>query len=341
MVHQIVGTEVMVSLLLTVKNEAVNIETLLDSILNQSRRPDELIITDGGSNDGTIEALLSFAGEQSTKEDGLSITVLQEPGANISQGRNYAFAQSSGEILAITDAGVRLPAKWLEEITSPLLDNHAIDVVSGFFHAAPENAFEAALGAVTLPLPHEIDPNRFLPSSRSIAIRRSAFEAVGGYPEWLDYCEDLILDLRLRAHGARFFFSPTASVAYRPRETLAAYGRQYFRYARGDGKADLWRGRHAIRYFTYWLVSPILLALGITSHLVFGMLLAMGVLIYLGPLYRRLPRILGRVPNLALIDRLQAWLWVGPLRVYGDLAKMIGYPFGWAWRLRTRPPSWR
>jgi hypothetical protein len=27
--------------------------------------------------------------------------------------------------------------------------------------------------------------------------------------------------------------------------------------------------------------------------------------------------------------------------VAGDVAKMIGYPVGWWWRLRHRPPNWR
>ena len=335
------GSDATVSLLLTVKDEAANIVALLDSIVMQSRRPHELIVVDGGSRDGTLDALQTFAAEQSARKGGLSVAVLHTPGANISQGRNAAFAHASCEILAFTDAGVRLPADWLSEITAPLLEDETLDVASGFFYAAPESAFEAALGAATLPLLHEIDADRFLPSSRSIALRRSAFVAVGGYPNWLDYCEDLILDLRLQASGARFRFAPLASVAYRPRESLAAYGRQYFRYARGDGKADLWRRRHVIRYVTYLLIAPILFALGIVIHVGFGALLALGAVAYLGPLYRRLPAVLRRLPDLTLSGRLRAWLWVGPLRMYGDLAKMLGYPVGWFWRWRAQPPNWR
>ena len=76
------------------------------------------------------------------------------PAPTISQGRNAAFAHAGCEILAFTDAGVRLPADWLSEITAPLLEDETLDVASGFFYAAPESAFEAALGAATLPLLH-------------------------------------------------------------------------------------------------------------------------------------------------------------------------------------------
>ena len=52
------------------------------------------------------------------------------------------------------------------------------------------------------PTRDEVDPATFLPSSRSVAFRKAAWAAVGGYPEWLDYCEDLVFDLSLRERGA-------------------------------------------------------------------------------------------------------------------------------------------
>jgi len=36
-----------------------------------------------------------------------------------------------------------------------------------------------------------------------------------------------------------------------------------------------------------------------------------------------------------------AALLVPLIRVLGDLAKMIGYPVGWVWRIRQQPPDWR
>ena len=91
-------------------------------------------------------------------------------------------------------------------------------------------------------------------------IRNAAWEAVGGYPEWLDYCEDVVFDLALRAARLRIAFVPDALVRFRPRGTMRAFWHQYFRYARGDGKAGLWPKRHAIRYLTYGgLISLVLL----------------------------------------------------------------------------------
>ena len=97
---------------------------------------------------------------------------------------------------------------WLERLHSALGDD--VDVVSGFFRPTASTAFERAMGATVLPAVANIAPDNFLPSSRSVAFRKEAWAEVGGYPEWLDYCEDLVFDLNLRDAGRRFVFVPEA-----------------------------------------------------------------------------------------------------------------------------------
>ena len=324
----------MISLIATVLNEGDNIRQLFDSIVAQTRRPDEIVIVDGGSKDDTLAIMRAYADE-------LPLRLFVLAGCNISQGRNRAIAEARGDIIAVTDAGVRLHETWLESISAPLLDDPALNVVGGFFQADPQTAFEAALGATTLPLAEEIAGETFLPSSRSIAIRKSAAEDIGGYPEWLDYCEDLVFDLRLRGRGGPFAFASDALVYFRPRQNLRQFFRQYYLYARGDGKADLWRKRHLIRYLTYFALTPGIFLAGALWHPAFWLLYLVGGAVYLYRPFRRLPIVLRR----ASIASLPVWLFciaLAPLiRVTGDLAKMLGYPVGWRWRLRRRPPDWR
>jgi len=324
-----------ISLIATVLNEADNIARLLDSLLAQTRSPDEVVIVDGGSTDGTQAILRRYQGR-------MNLCIIVEPGCNISQGRNRAIQQASGDVLAITDAGVVLPPDWLEALCAPLLADETRHVSGGFFVADPHSVFEAALGATTLPLVEEIQPESFLPSSRSVAVRRAAALAVGGYPEWLDYCEDLIFDLRLQARYAPFAFVPRAAVHFRPRPSLSAFYKQYRLYARGDGKADLWRKRHAIRYGTYLVGGPGLLALGLLASPWFLLALALGFGLYVSRPYARLPQVMARLPfRPGARHWLAAWAWIPLIRVAGDLAKMHGYPQGWRWRLAHKPPQWR
>ena len=115
------------------------------------------------------------------------------------------------------------------------------------------------MGVTVLPEVRDIDPAKFMPSSRSVAFRREVFEQVGGYPEWLDFCEDLVFDFRLSAAAGPFAFAPEAVVYFRPRRSMRAFLKQYYRYARGDGKANLFFRRHLIRYLTYFVALPVVI----------------------------------------------------------------------------------
>lgn len=324
----------MITLIATVLNEGSSIHRLMQSIQQQIRLPDEIIIVDGGSTDDTVQILREY-------QKHLPLKIQVESGCNISQGRNIALNAAQGDIIAITDAGVRLHPEWLQNITHPLLEKPDLTVVCGFFHADPQTTFETALGAATLPLAPEIDAATFLPSSRSVAVRKSAALQVQGYPEWLDYCEDLIFDLRLKATQPPFVFVPDALVYFQPRHTLAAFFKQYYRYARGDGKADLWRKRHAVRYITYLIVLPVLLWLSAAIHPIFLFVLLAGGVLYLRQPYQRLPALMQTAPDKSPLAWIQIMLWLPVIRIVGDIAKMLGYPVGWRWRLQYRPPVWK
>ncbi|MFQ5612421.1 MAG: glycosyltransferase [Anaerolineae bacterium] len=327
-----------VSVIATVLNEGDALQKLLDSLVAQTRLPDEIVIVDGGSTDNTVEVLQQYAQSKLPM-----LKVMVRPGANISRGRNIAIRAATGEIIASTDAGVRLSRRWLAELIAPFESETPPEVVSGFFLPDPQTTFEVAMGATVLPTLAEIQPDRFLPSSRSVAFRKAAWQAVGGYPEWLDFCEDLIFDFRLKEQAGAFAFAPQAVVYFRPRGSLRAFFKQYYQYARGDGKADLWRKRHAIRYATYLAGVPALLLLGWLINpwwWVLGLVLG-GTGLFYTP-YRRLPALW---QHLSLRQRLLAIGWVPVIRIAGDIAKMAGYPVGWIWRgqrLAHRPElRWR
>jgi glycosyltransferase involved in cell wall biosynthesis len=309
-----------VALIVTVLDEARTIDGLLASIAHQTRVPDEVVIVDGSSRDATWDILASWTAR-------LPLRCIRAPGAGIARGRNLAVAAATSEVIAVTDAGVRLEPDWLARLLSALGDD--VDVVSGFFRADAGTTFEQAMGATVLPTLEDIDADTFLPSSRSVLFRRAAWAAVGGYPEWLDYCEDLVFDLDLKRVGKRFAVAPRAVVWFRPRGSVGAFFRQYYRYARGDGKADLFARRHLIRYGTYAVAAGLVWRRGWPSWL----LLWLGLCAYTRRPYLRLWPHLG---GLAPTQVVYALALVPTIRLVGDVAKMLGYPVGIWWRLRGR-----
>jgi glycosyltransferase involved in cell wall biosynthesis len=322
-----------ITLIVTVLNEARSLPALLDSIAAQTRQPDEVIICDGGSSDNTIELLPA--------EDRFPLRVIERPGSNISQGRNAAIAAASGDVIVSTDSGVRLDPQWLEKLiepftllpASPHFDKQGEVVCAGFFLPDVHTPFEVAMGATVLPQLEDVKPEKFLPSSRSVAFTKAAWKAVGGYPEWLDYCEDLVFDFALLKKYGSFAFAPEAIAHFRPRGSLKSFCKQYYLYARGDGKANLWLKRHLIRYGTY-LVGVPAVALLCAINPWFLLLYMIGAALYLKRPYQRL------IPSLHRLNRsgqLRAIGWVPVIRVAGDIAKMMGYPIGVIWRIRHKP----
>lgn len=315
-----------ISVIMTVLNEGEAMRAVLDSLAAQTRPADEIVICDGGSRDATLNVLREYAAR-------LPLRILEVPGANISQGRNAAIRAASGEIIAVTDAGVRCKPDWLEKLTAPFTISNPPSAIAGFFESDPHNAFEIALGATTLPEAREINPQTYLPSSRSVAFRREVWERVGGYPEWLDFCEDVVFDLNVRREFGPFAFQPAALVRFRPRPSLRAFAKQYYLYARGDGKANLFPRQHAVRYFAYLAAAPLLIYAALT---VSAWLWVLGILA--GLAYVRLPlrRALGKMQTLSWPERLNVLALIPTIRITGDVAKMLGYPAGVSWRLRRK-----
>ncbi len=320
-----------ISVVLTVLNEAATIGPLLASLAAQTVRPREVIVVDGGSRDGTQLHAEWWHGRL-----GVPLRIVDAPGANISRGRNIGIAAATAPLVAVTDAGVTLEPGWLAHLVAPFADA-GVSVVSGWFVPDARTTFETAMGATVLPALADVQPDRFLPSSRSVAFRKEAWERVGGYPEWLDYCEDLVFDLALKEAGAAFAFAPGAVARFRPRSGLRAFWTQYYRYARGDGKAGLWAKRHAIRYGTY-IAALALLVAGRRGR----PLWPLAALAAFGYVRRPLARLRAASGDMPLLQRAYALPLVPVIRVVGDVAKMAGYPVGlrWRWRQHTSRRSW-
>ena len=167
-----------------------------------------------------------------------------------------------------------------------------------------------------------------MPSARSVAFRRDAIDAVGGYPEWLPIGEDMWVNQRWRQLGLDMRFAPEAVVHWPLRPDLRSTWVQYFRYARGDAQAGMYTERHALRFGVYAGLGA---ALG--SRRTWPRLLASaGAVAYAREPVRRAWRRFDR-PR----DRALATAFVPGLMAFTDAAKMAGYVAGLTDRARRRP----
>ncbi|MBC8422540.1 glycosyltransferase [bacterium] len=312
----------MITMVITTYNEAGNIGDLVRDITGQSRVPDELLIVDGGSTDGTVAEINEAAASSSAPS--LKVRVIVEQGANVPEGRNMAIGAASHECVCVTDAGCRLDSEWCERITSPILQGNA-DMVGGFYQPRATSRFQRVLASITT----RPEPGRsFLPSSRSIAFTKSLWERVGGYPEWLRWGEDTLFNETCIESGARYVVAPDAIVGWEVRPNLRAVVKQFFNYARGDGQ----RCMKSAAYAADILIAVVALAI-LAAGRVWGLLIP---IFYAGLILSRHP---SQVPLNDLPAALGLAVVIRTLRAAGFVVGAIDSRCGVAGRDRDEDPG--
>jgi len=240
-----------IALIATVFNEGESVVGWLQALQQQTRQPDEFVIVDGGSTDGTPEMIERvFAG------GGFPPPRVIIEKCNIARGRNLAIQNTTAEILVSTDAGSFPEPDWLEEITRPLLDDLNTDAVGGKTVLIARSSFEQFLVEME---GQPLDDEGYYPSSRNIAMRRKAWECVGGYPEWLTLAgEDALFNYELHAAGVRFACSTRARVRWPIRPTPEAYFKLLYRNAYGAAEAQMFAS-YFLRRLLLTVFPPLLL----------------------------------------------------------------------------------
>lgn len=222
--------------MVTVLNEENTIKRLLDSLINQTFKPSEIIIVDGGSIDGTREEIKKYKG----------IKLLRRSG-NRSVGRNFGVAHAKSSIIAFTDAGCIPDSDWLAELTRPF-STPGVEVVSGYYKGLPNNVFEKCLVPYALVMPDQIR-GEFFPSTRSMAMRKG----VGLFDEKLSHNEDYAFANTLKKGGIEFYFAPKAIVGWLPRKNLKSAAWMFMRFAIGDAQAGILWPRVKLLVLRYYL----------------------------------------------------------------------------------------
>lgn len=244
-----------VSIVVPVRNEEASIRELLDSLLAQTRPPDEIVITDGGSVDATTKIIDEYI------RQGAPVRLIRAGAALPGRGRNLGAAHASHEWLGFTDAGIRLANNWLEALVSRAAADESIDVVYGAWQPVTNTFFKqcAAIAYVPPPSPHNgiVTRPRFIAST---LLRREAWQKVKGFPEDLRSAEDLIFMDRVEDAGYRFVFEPRAQVHWDLRPTLWSTFKRFVVYSRNNIRAGLFRQWQATILVRYGLLAALVIA---------------------------------------------------------------------------------
>jgi len=305
-----------VSVVITVKNDASGVQLALDSLARQTRLPDEIIVVDGGSSDGTWPSLEGLA------QTRRNLRVLRAPGANIAAGRNLGTQAARSGIVATTDSGCCAAADWLEKLIAPFEADPATDFVGGFYHVDSRTLFEEVVGLATMR--GQLDPvceGTFNPSGRSMAYRKDLWRRAGGWPQWLLYSEDTLFDHKMRQLHANWRLAQDAVVHWRPRSTSRALAKQFYLYGTGRGHTQIGAADFAYNLRNLAAVSATAL-LTIATAWVLPLLVFLVVYFYVWTFHAKAARIAGRTRRLTSYP---ITLWVMWIVLFSNLA---GYLVG-------------
>lgn len=216
----------LVSFVIPVRNDVRRLRQCLTSILanDYPRSLIELIVVDNDSVDGSGRAAREYGA-----------IVLRAKGDSVAALRNRGARAAIGSIIAFADADHEIDPKWISAAVA-ILSNPDVAATGCAYLTDPKANW----------VQQQYDGLRVRPSAReevawigsgNFAVKRHAFERVGGFDTSLTACEDVDLCNRLRQTGHRIVADPALrSVHFGDPRTLKALF-----------LGELWRGRDNLK----------------------------------------------------------------------------------------------
>jgi len=235
-----------VSIIMTVLNEVRDIERGVASLLALDPPAAEVVVVDGGSDDGTWEKLAAMQ-----LRDPRLVAIRDETcnrkhsAGPISRGRNSAIASAKNTVIACADAGCAYAPDWLLNLTAKIVAGEAEYALGGSCLDPSEHTVWDVASAPFFGI--KLTPNEPQKSctARSMAFTKNLWQRIGGFPENVFLGEDTLFDLAARRQTQPVFID-NAKALYRPGNSFVQACRQMARYAFSDGQAHV-RGSRMMR----------------------------------------------------------------------------------------------
>jgi GT2 family glycosyltransferase len=216
----------LISFVIPVRNDVLRLQRCLTSIVRNDypRELVELIVVDNNSTDGSAAAARSYG----------AITI-KSPGDSVAAHRNRGARAALGSLIAFADSDHEIDRNWIDSAVDVLRDPNIAATGSPYLTQPSANWVQ-----------RQYDGMRARPSQReqvswlgsgNFAVKRAAFEHIGGFDESLTACEDVDFCNRLRLAGYQVVADPNLrSIHFGDPKTLKAL---FF--------GELWRGRDNLR----------------------------------------------------------------------------------------------
>ncbi|MHA1834964.1 MAG: glycosyltransferase [Candidatus Baldrarchaeia archaeon] len=251
------GDDYTVSVIILTRNSSATVEKTLESVFHQTRMPDEVIVVDGNSIDGTLRIVKRYP-----------VKILKEPGLGFGYARNLGVKEAKGDIVFFIDSDCYAAPNWIEKALRHF-DNPEVAGVTGETrlwnteHACAR--FLAYVGG-RMNMPKD---RRFvdIAPTMNLALRRDVIFRFGGFDESLVRCEDTDLTWKI-SRRYKILYDPEVVVWFRGSPNVLVASRKCIRYFVGVGQLIAKYGLNR-EFFRFNLLVRGLLLLALLFSVIF------------------------------------------------------------------------
>lgn len=206
-----------VSLVLVTHNSEAHIEASLAILLSDPHGPEEIVVVDNASTDGTIAVVESL---------GVKLVALEE-NHGFAYGCNLGASLTRGDVIAFLNPDTEPEPGWLPPLVEAIQRSEvgaAMPVMDLTY--SPGHWFTSGSSLTYLgfawsthsgePIPADLTETEVpFPSGAAFVIERNLFDHLGGFrDEYFLYLEDVDLGWRLRLMGLKSVQVPESRVAH-------------------------------------------------------------------------------------------------------------------------------
>ena len=224
-------------------NDKERLLKCINSIIENDYPKDkyEILVVDGGSKDGTIEAL-----------EEMKIRYIIDEGGNISHGRNKGLINAKNDYLLFTDSDCIVPKDWINLMNTRAnnFDNTNIIGIGGpNYSPANTTIYEKSIsilqksffGSGGSPQSYKFAKPQKVISLANCNIMYHKDELLDKkylYDESFNVGEDLELNYRLKKDGYEFLYDPEIFVFHHHRSSFRSFFKQMYNYGSAIGRVN-------------------------------------------------------------------------------------------------------
>nr|MCR5186720.1 glycosyltransferase [Clostridia bacterium] len=260
------------SIVTTVYNDELFVESFLDNILRQSYLPSEIVICDGGSQDGTIDVI-----EHYKEKSVVPIILISGSRLNIAQGFNEAIKHSNYDLIGIVATGNVYEDDFFEKLICGMNETNS-DVEYSPIRGLNQNSFSQKYNntlvggndGIVVPMA----------SNHGSLIKKRVVEDVGYFYEGYHYAgEDSEFYIRVLQHGYTMNCKKDAILYWKTPCSLKEYFKQIKVYS-----ISTLQGYSNLYLFRTWIESVypflLLVIIWVISKILFAIVFSLVIVLF-------------------------------------------------------------